>query len=132
MYRIEPDWGFSDVIQENFYGEQRGGSPIFQGVWLMGAELCYNLRYVQKSGRETHPWSVRQMGVYQKFDFNESSSTWIFLQPTCQVKRLAIAMPNQRTRHPLDTHISILSSTTEAWRWYLKELDQTIRSLVCA
>ena len=131
FYRIEPDWGFRDASQEPFYGEQRRFGPVFQGVWLMCAELCYILRYVQKTGRDTHPWSVRQTGVYQKYDFNEKSSNWIFLQPSSQAKRLATPKPDVPTENPLDTHVLILSSTVDAWRWYLKELDQKIRSLVC-
>ena len=53
FYRIEPDWGFCDAIQEPFYGEQRSFGPVFQVVWLTCAELCYVFK-IRPENRERH------------------------------------------------------------------------------
>ena len=131
MYRIEPDWGSGNTDQKPFYGDGPYFIILSRIILLIGIELCYILRYVQRTGRETHPWSMRQMGIYQKFDFSKKSSNWIFLQPSSQAKKLAMHRPHVQASHPLEAHIEILSSTLDAWRWYLNGLDHTTRSLVC-
>lgn len=45
--------------------------------------MCYNIRYVELNGRNNgDPWSLRQIGVYEKINLETQSSYWILLQPS--------------------------------------------------
>jgi len=102
----------------------------FRDVADVLAEMFYNLRYVEETGRNTHPWSIRRMGVYQKFSAQTNSSVWILIQPTLAAKRLArISTESTYIFHP-SMHVTLISSTLRKWRGYLRDLDRNIRDKV--
>ncbi|RJE22931.1 hypothetical protein PHISCL_04740 [Aspergillus sclerotialis] len=51
-----------------------------------GMEIAYIFKYAFYKGDidGKDPWSIRQTGVYQKYNFATKSSTWIFLHPAKQ------------------------------------------------
>jgi hypothetical protein len=95
----------------------------------MSAEFFYNLRYVEESARATYPWSVRRMGVYQKYNSLTNSSVWIVIRPT----PVALTLTNNfflSQQLPLAMHLWLMSSTIGKWRSYLKHWDNEIREKV--
>lgn len=94
---------------------------------LPGYEFFYNLRYVEETGRDSHPWSLRRMGVYQKYSAEAKTSVWIFVQATSIAKKLAKISAEARDPLHLAFHVSLLSSTMGKWTGYLKSLDRKIR-----
>jgi len=95
----------------------------------VSTEIFYNLRYVEETKRATYPWSVRRMGVYQKYNAQTKSSVWIVIQPT----PAALTLTNNfllSEQLPLAMHLWLISSTTAKWRMYLKHCDNEIREKV--
>jgi hypothetical protein len=93
-------------------------------------EVCYSLMYVEKSGRDTHPWSMRRMGVYQRYSLDSGVSVWILLQPTPRSKQI-IAPMKPKSGLLLLKHVLLCSSKTRNWRYYLKELQKKVWEMVC-
>jgi hypothetical protein len=101
-------------------------------------EVCYNLRYVEKNGRNRgDPWSLRQTGVYQKFNMNTGTSTWIILQPSAYtLGRLGAVLEETVTKRsgicfdPLHMHATFFSAARREWADYIESLKLLLRSLV--
>ncbi|KNG82886.1 hypothetical protein ANOM_007533 [Aspergillus nomiae NRRL 13137] len=92
-------------------------------------EIAYIFKYPFKKANNDRPdsWTVRQTGVYQKFDTATKHSTWIFLNPTkdClfQQRLMEILMCPlqcaQLTQHPLLIHNLLFATFFPNWREYL-------------
>jgi len=113
------------IVDIDFLNHSHKLMPCFIDVY-------YSLRYIEKTGRDTHPWSMRRMGIYQRYDFDSASSIWILLQPIPKAKELATSSVESKSRLLLLRHILLCSSKIQNWRYYLKDLQQKIREKVRA
>lgn len=103
------------------------------------SECCYMLKYVDLHYRTTEsdrPWSVRQLGVYQKFDFSTKRNIYILLQPSDRVIEviketldfnasggdLKYGFCNDWTQ----LHLLCLGAIREHWREYINFLDAKV------
>lgn len=83
-------------------------------------------------------WAIRQTGVYHRHVPNGSGNLWILLHPrpdsTIQARLEECAFEWEGRNGSLDewemTHILILSSYFDDWRWYLKSLSAEVELLV--
>jgi hypothetical protein len=50
-------------------------------------EIGYHLLHTERNGRDHHPFSIRQMAVYQKYNFSITTSDCILVQPSLQVRK---------------------------------------------
>ncbi|KAH8699081.1 hypothetical protein BGW36DRAFT_449225 [Talaromyces proteolyticus] len=103
------------------------------------AEVAYICKYAffkpNEEGKD--PWSLRQTGVYQKYDLKTKSATWIFLHPTnvsvFQTRLNQILKSTEGSRkiqeHPLLLHNILFSSVFPQWREYLAYYERKILSL---
>ena len=92
--------------------------------------MFYNIRYVDKTGRDTHPWSTRTVGIYQKYNFQTKSNTWTVIQPSIAIKRLIVSSTESHSLSPLSLHTTLLNSTLVQWPAYLKHLNCKIINMV--
>jgi hypothetical protein len=99
-------------------------------------ELGYYIKYVAPHGRTfpKDPFSVRETGVYHKFDSASQESTWIFMQASDSFKdRLRRTYERSNDTVPMNQflmHASIFYSVSEHWRDYLVYLEDTFSKLV--
>ncbi|KAK4221299.1 hypothetical protein QBC38DRAFT_492315 [Podospora fimiseda] len=98
-------------------------------------EFCYNIRYFEQNGRgRGNPWSLRQTGVYQKYQSNKRSA-WIVLNYSNYISdrvRAAFAEESSPIEElceasPLSPHVFILSAAATNWRSYIESLRQKVR-----
>lgn len=99
-------------------------------------EFAYNLRYVEKHGRDLKsPWSVRHMAVYQQFNAEKRSSKWILLHPSAAARQQLKKVVSDVACHgPVDQrflHLTFLWVTEKNWREYVNYLQKEFRPLVC-
>lgn len=64
-----------------------------------------------KTGRETWPWSERKMGVYDKYDSETNSSTWLILQPTSLAWKLPELCGTERNAYIMTSHEFLFQSS---------------------
>ncbi|KAI9785127.1 MAG: hypothetical protein M1839_000765 [Geoglossum umbratile] len=111
-------------IWDGYHASFSGGLKV--GVGYTRYELCYNIRYVEKNGRNSgDPWSLRQIGVYQQWKPDSRNSTWILLHPSENIhKRLHEIMGKMplKSESPMLLHILFLSSTAYNWGDYIEDL----------
>jgi hypothetical protein len=99
-------------------------------------ELGYNIKYVAPHGRDypKDPFSIREVGVYQRYDPKTQRSSWIFLQvPEDLKRRLASVFQHTKESTPMSQfqiHTMVLLSVSEAWRDYLVYLEEQFSNLV--
>ena len=101
-------------------------------------EFCYNIKHIDRNDRpERNPWSIRQVGVYERFDVITGQSVWIILRPSKRVnRRLQEVLALQRTTSDRSTgaivflHAAILIAAGREWGEYLEELREQIQRLV--
>jgi hypothetical protein len=102
------------------------------------AELCYNMRFVQRNGRSIgDPWSVRQIGVYHKYDGTMQRSVWILIgaskRPQSIVedsRRGGLLESEYSLSAALFLHAILLATTEDDWRTYLEDLGAELNLLV--
>lgn len=112
-------------------------------------ELCYNLKIVAPKdipasaslglpGRTE--WSVRQAGVFHKFDVRLGTTFWTFTKGSLDVEERFKEVTDQDDRpqdRSFDTattafrsslaiHAMMIHWASESWRWYLQWLDKAI------
>jgi len=99
-------------------------------------EIGYNIKYVAPHGRTfpKDPFSVREVGVYQKYSAETQECQWIFLQASDQLKdRLKRTFERSSHTIPLNQiqmHALIIGSVSEEWRDYLVYLEESFSKLV--
>jgi hypothetical protein len=99
-------------------------------------ELGYNLKYVAPHGRTfpKDPFSIRETGIYHKFDSEAQESIWIFMQASDALKdRLRRTHERSKDIVPMNQflmHASIFHNLSEYWRDYLVYLEDTFSKLV--
>ena len=107
-------------------------------------EFCYNFKYVAQNGRpDRNPWSIRQVGIYEKFNVETGQSVWIVLQPSGRVyDRLKEGISSKDWQaSPVEKngravvasvliHAGILNTLGCEWGRYLEELNLQVQQLV--
>lgn len=99
-------------------------------------EFAYNIRYVEKHGRDLkNPWLVRHMAVYHRFNAEKKSSKWILLHPSAIVcQQLEKVVSDVACHGPADRrflHLTFLWITEKKWREYVNYLQKEFTALVC-
>ena len=97
-------------------------------------ELGYNIKYVEEHGRTlpNDPYSIRETGVYQKFNSSTNRSNWIFIQPSTTLRAELVRFFSQ-TRRPSEecqAHGTVLIIASDNWRFYINYLEETFAGLV--
>lgn len=86
--------------------------------------VCYNLRYLEKHGRDTRdPWSWRQSVFYHDYDMGCATSSWIIIQPPERWKAGLNDVDLHKQAHPLSLHLRSLSSASANTREYLEYMS---------
>ena len=103
-------------------------------------EFCYNIRYIDRHGRsgsEENPWSLRQIGVYERHDVEEHTSIWVLLQPSihvCQRLKEGLQMNTSNTPESinliLQLHATIQFAASRHWADYIDHLRIQLEDLV--
>lgn len=90
----------------------------------LGFQVCYNLRYFEKHGRDLQdPWSCRQSVVHHRHRFSNALSSWIVVQPSIRWQTALDDVHMNVIVHPLSLHLRSLSSAI-ANNWeYLEYLS---------
>lgn len=99
--------------------------------------MCYNIRFVELNGRNSgDPWSLRQIGVYEKFNFQSRSSKWILLQPSPAALQ-ALEDGLRSREHDLHSftnlmslHTRLLFTSSRQWPDYIDYLRAQLERLV--
>ncbi|KAE8413047.1 hypothetical protein BDV36DRAFT_300314 [Aspergillus pseudocaelatus] len=110
-------------------------APTF--IWNeQSIEVAYIFKYAFQKSNNDKPdsWTVRQTGVYQKYDIAMNHSTWIFLNPTkdClfQQRLMEILMSplqcSQLMSHPLLIHNLLFATFFPTWREYIGSHEATV------
>ena len=101
-------------------------------------EVCYNIRYMERNERKRgSPWSLRQTGVYQRYNTLTERSAWILLQPSDYMRRRL----SEPLRHdssfvtgipvnPFYLHGIFLYASERNWTDWIEEIQQEMESLV--
>lgn len=101
-------------------------------------ELCYNIRYVEKHGRQQScRWSLRQFGIYQSFNPATRHQILIFIQPPdsiYQYLKRHINTPEATDDrgiglHPISIHAANLSRALNNWDEYIEDLRSELMQL---
>ncbi len=102
-------------------------------------ELQYRLSYVEESIRpNSKSWVIRQMGVYHHYYPETDSNLWIFIHPRPNspaqrrledaIRRWEQLKSGHQSWHL--THLLLISTYFNDWRWYLKSLSAEIEQIV--
>ncbi|KAF2809485.1 uncharacterized protein BDZ99DRAFT_531837 [Mytilinidion resinicola] len=101
-------------------------------------ELCYQLMYVEPSGRPTDrdQWSFRQTGVYQKHSMKTRQSKCILLhsndEPALQKRLEKHAESPEKlalARHPMNVHLVVLSTYIVHWQDYIESMAKSLQDI---
>lgn len=101
-------------------------------------ETAYLLKHVELHGRPgtMTPWSIRQFGIYQKFDTVTKHSSCIFIQTSLDIqRRLAEVQKDQKTSkdvidHWTCLHLLCIGTLGKNWAVYIKFLDKKVAEIV--
>ncbi|CAZ81470.1 unnamed protein product [Tuber melanosporum] len=103
------------------------------------SEICVRMVHVEKHGRvdpdipNDDPWSVRQIGYYQRFDYEDSSSVCIHIRPPKDVNsRLVEALVKGRfskgsdNLSPMSLHLAFVTTAMKNWQAYVEYLESEL------
>jgi hypothetical protein len=97
-------------------------------------EICYKIQYVERNGRNRgDPWSLRQVGIYQKSSFESGRSIWIFAQlPNILRARLQQTLREaaEQDQSPMKFHAILFSVIGRNWTAYIEDLYSQVAELV--
>ncbi|KAM3069736.1 hypothetical protein ACMFMG_010446 [Clarireedia jacksonii] len=126
-------------VEESFshflinYSNQQDPGLMSQGF---DYSIGYNIKYVSRHGRKfpKDPFSIREVGVYQRFSSRSQTNSWVILQaPVPLQDRLRRALGNSNDTAPgqqFQLHPMILLCVSEDWRDYLSYLEEEFSLLV--
>jgi hypothetical protein len=107
------------------------------GLTVGFVEIGYNVKYVARHGRTypNDPFSIREVGVYQKYSSKDRTCQWIFLQaPDALKDRIRATMEcsgdERRPASQVQIHALLLCSVSEEWRDYLVYLEENFNKVV--
>lgn len=101
-------------------------------------ETAYLLKYVELHGRPggITPWSVRQFGLYQKFNSATRRSSCIFIQTSLDIQRRLAELKKERQlyqdviSHWTCLHMICIGTLSKNWAAYIKFLDKKVAEIV--
>lgn len=103
-------------------------------------EIAYIFKYISYKGNVDgkDPWSIRQTGVYQRYNFATKTSTWIFLHPAKESAfqtriEQQLASPEDCAHireNPLLLHNIFISTCFPRWRDFMAYYESRILTLV--
>ncbi|KAJ5650892.1 Mg2+ transporter protein CorA-like/Zinc transport protein ZntB [Penicillium longicatenatum] len=102
------------------YTESRTGSCI---------EISYTIRYPEYKAK-VREWTIRQTGLYHKYDSATSQSTFILINPTPRSKAFLKAVEllqnasSEKLTNPFWLHSVLFSTYLPAWRERMLELER--------
>ncbi|KAF2444642.1 hypothetical protein P171DRAFT_513703 [Karstenula rhodostoma CBS 690.94] len=128
--------GFKDEL--NWQGARQGCSLPSLGRSGSEMRLSFNLRSVEVSARAVDfPWSVRQLAIYHVFDFESGKSTWITLKGNTVIKKRISRLVEtsefscrsiaDQFSNALRIHLLLCDWSVENWRWYINDLENSLR-----
>ncbi|EXJ84921.1 hypothetical protein A1O3_05596 [Capronia epimyces CBS 606.96] len=106
-------------------------------------EVAYALKFPEPralSGDKSQlEWSIRQIGIYQKYDTTIKQSTWILVFPNREsTTRDDLARkldpqrgeyPNPILDHPLSIHLFLFAERVQNWRFYISHFENEVWKL---
>ncbi|CAG8948908.1 hypothetical protein HYFRA_00002034 [Hymenoscyphus fraxineus] len=146
-------FGFQEYAEDFCFSGFREDSRLFSkgGLKIMelgrsGQEIrvCYSLKSVESSDRESWPWSVRQTSIYHSFDVVTGKAIWIVIKGSHLIKERVQESTKENSDDnelkSFETAASSFSSTLamhlvlcdwcdEDWRWYLTFLEKRLHDL---
>ena len=97
-------------------------------------EVCYKIQYVERNGRDRgDPWSLRQVGIYQKLSSESGRSIWIFTRlPDILRVRLQqnLIEAAGRDQSPMKFHAVLITVLGRNWAAYIEDLYSQLADLV--
>ncbi|CAG8972732.1 hypothetical protein HYALB_00008647 [Hymenoscyphus albidus] len=99
-------FGFQEYAEHFCFSGFREDSRLFSEGGLKIPELgrsgqeirmCYSLKSVESSDRDSWPWSVRQTAIYHSFDVVTGKATWIVIKGSHLIRELILAQHLQCT-----------------------------------
>lgn len=136
------DYYFSGLRKENrLYMKQRGPKIPEWGRSGCDIRICYNLRSVERSPKQTQlGWSIRQTAVYHWFDIVTGQTLWINVKGNQLLKNRVLeaadssddpsaASTASSFSASLETHLLFAEWAGENWRWYINELETELQKL---
>lgn len=97
-------------------------------------EICYKIQYVERNKRNRgDPWSLRQVGIYQKSSLESGRSVWIFTRlPNILRARLQQNLTEAagRDQSPMKFHAILISVIGRNWAAYIEDLYSQLADLV--
>jgi hypothetical protein len=106
--------------------------------------LCYNLKCVNRTVPHLKDirqdiWSIRQAGIYHKFDIEYGTSLFILVKGDKELFQRYNKLVEARTQSgqlvssiastlqlSLDAHLVYCYWSTEDWRWYIRWIEDII------
>ncbi|KAF3919190.1 hypothetical protein AA313_de0210253 [Arthrobotrys entomopaga] len=126
---------FDSIHELNPLRTMQGNPSVF--TELNGYELGYNIKYVARHNRSLKdPFVVRQTGVYQKFDPQDKTTTWILIHAATGLKerlRPIFGKFNRKSKDfalQIEMHLIILNYYGENWRPYITDLENFAGELI--
>ncbi|KAF8461221.1 hypothetical protein BDZ91DRAFT_851151 [Kalaharituber pfeilii] len=100
-------------------------------------EICYLLRHIEMNGRaRPNHWSIRTMGLYQKFSSVGLQSYSLIIQPSKILEEHLQAVfedpqspPHDYALHWINFHVLCLNSSPSNWRKYIDFLLERIDAI---
>lgn len=97
-------------------------------------EFCYIIRYFELNGRQRgDPWSLRQTGVYQRFQ-SDQRSAWVLLNLSSYINdRVTAAVTHTGSADkslqpsPLLVHMFIITAAVRNWSMYIENLRKRVQ-----
>lgn len=100
-------------------------------------ETAYMLKYVECHGRlgTIIPWSIRQMGVCQRYNISTKLSSCVLIQTSDRVQNriFELVEDGHIARFPYHwtfLHMIYLGTLSNKWTAYIKLLDSKIEEIV--
>ncbi|PMD30987.1 hypothetical protein L207DRAFT_641160 [Hyaloscypha variabilis F] len=103
----------------------------------MVSECCYNINYMERNHRPNgDPWSLRQLGVYQRISFETSDMKWILLHPPNKTQGILERYVEQSglccygdggLQNPMALHLVFIGFAALGWKEYIEELHSRLR-----
>ncbi|CAG8952521.1 hypothetical protein HYFRA_00009625 [Hymenoscyphus fraxineus] len=138
------DMYFSGFREESNLRSAHGGMKLPE-LGRSGREvrMSYNLKSMEPSGQTHMPWSLRQVAIYHSLDVETGKEFWVVVKGDELIKEriediidFKGGLVDSTNRTPaedgfaasLATHLIISDWCSENWRWYLSDLEESLRA----
>jgi hypothetical protein len=136
-----PDFHFTGFREESHLKSEHRALTIPQ-LGRSGSEmqLCYNLMSVEEFPVSVElPWSIRQVAVYHRLDFETGKSVWVTIKGNKVIKdRLSnltkkwdasrFGSVAEAFTACLEVHLLLCNWSMANWRWYINDLQKLVQN----